>query len=272
MKTLTNKQLREAVKPIWYQDKIYVTQQFWNFNIMYNGTDNRHIGLDTRVHNRMFGDKLYAQFRGTIVKIGYFNLIGWGIELLSDAYTVDGVTFKIKAVYLHIRKPSIKEGARVEQGDLIGRTGIFLAGPTPFWTAPHTHNEIIPFYRDPITRTFKQDWSKKYSRIDPVDFVDGSVKDYERRDIKTPFEPFVFYLENGKKRYYEDEYVYTSHGRIFSRDCDNISEALMDKIPRGDAMPFNKTSEAGRAVIQLSGLLVNNHSRSIKLDNKHINN
>ena len=266
MKTLTNAQIRSAIKPTYPQDKIYITQDFGNYNTVYAGS--RHLGVDIRVFDRMFGEPVRFCFSGTVFNVGYFDRIGWGVDVDSDVFTVDGVEFYLRATYLHTRKPTITKGQRVEQGQEFAKAGIILQ-LNSYWSGQHTHFEFMPYYKQ-VNGGFQTDYTNGYSgRIDPIDLIEGLVADYEGKDVKTADEFFVYKIEGGKKRLYEDEVVYSSHGRFFPRDLQIISGALMEKIPRGTDMPLNKVGDTALVVKQLTGLFANDPSRGRLLNDKH---
>lgn len=86
-----------------------------------------HRGVDYGVPK---GTPLKAVGKGTIVKVYKSDILGWVVELRTY---VTAEKIRIFA-YCHLDGVTIKEGAKVEQGDIIG-----VSGNTGVSSGPHLH-------------------------------------------------------------------------------------------------------------------------------------
>lgn len=126
----------------------------------------------------------YAANRGTPVwAAGDGKVISSGYTEANGNYVVIQHGSDVQTKYLHLHKRSVKSGARVKQGQVIG-----TVGSTGYSTAPHLHYEFLlnGVHRDP--RTILQKLPKAQS-----------IPDSEMQRFYAQTQPLVAQLEKTTK-------------------------------------------------------------------------
>jgi len=76
-----------------------------------------------------------------------------------------------------------------------------------------------------------------YVRIDKVDNA-SLVRAYEGKDVKSAFDPKIYRIDNGMKRWYPNEQIYFKNGGRFGTDRTwvLVAQSIIDAAPNGQNM------------------------------------
>ncbi|MBR1616884.1 peptidoglycan DD-metalloendopeptidase family protein [bacterium] len=89
-----------------------------------------HSGVDLAVS---YGTPIKAANSGRVIFVGWYS--GYGKVVIIDHGTINGSS--IQTLYAHMSQTSIRQGATVQKGAIIGKVGT-----TGYSTGPHVHFEV----------------------------------------------------------------------------------------------------------------------------------
>jgi len=146
-----------------------------------------HAGIDIATHHR---DPVYAAHDGFVNKLDKNRYAAGGLSVWVESDVHDSEepgNSKAITVYAHLDEYVVKEGDRIEQGQLLGyegNTGFVISGGTPYWgNAPagkgtHLHFGLYEFILKNGT------WEPRYPNVlrnssDPLPYISESAENPE---------------------------------------------------------------------------------------------
>ena len=103
-----------------------VSSSFGAREVIFEDIDSYHTGVD--IANKK-GTSIFSSTDGTVTKVANNKYNGNFVEITNG---------KLVTKYAHMDRVSIKQGAEVKAGDLIG-----YMGETGYATGPHLHFEVV---------------------------------------------------------------------------------------------------------------------------------